>query len=225
MDRDRRAIVTRALPGTDVDTLLRRALRIDKNPLRRRPPREQLTAALKAIVRWLSRFHAAGPEKEGTLYDHTPAAVRIRIEDKLKRAIEQELLAVDEAALDALREVKMPVEADRIRLLCGDATLGNFFWDGDRIGRIDFEDLGFGLPARDFFELGHCLDRASANRWYWSADSFSPLVPRSSDDHETTLYLLEWQVDLHWRAAFEGKDRKARRLADKVSETLEAIIS
>jgi thiamine kinase-like enzyme len=52
------------------------------------------------------------------------------------------------------------------KLVFGDVALGNFFFDGDRIGRIDFEDMGMGPPFLDTLLVRYHLELINSRLLY-----------------------------------------------------------
>jgi aminoglycoside phosphotransferase len=223
-NEDTGALVTTALPGVGVGGLLRSAFRMDRNPLRRSGPMEELLRALSFVLRWLGELHRLPVTSKNLLFDHSSTRIRERILVKLDRGVAHEVLAVDGAAQERLGQLEMPPSAP-VHLICGDATLGNFLWDGrrGRIGRIDFEDIGFGSPARDFSEIREGLKTAGSKLWYWNVDQALAMVPSGGGPFDEGLCRLEWALDRHWPGGRRKPSRRMRRLERDIRAMLGAI--
>jgi aminoglycoside phosphotransferase (APT) family kinase protein len=219
------ALITTAVPGIGVGRLLRAACRMDRNPLRRNGPIEEFLRALSFVLQWLAELHRTPVTCKNLLFDHSSTRVRERIIVKLNRALEHGVLEVDEGTLQRFRQLDVSVPEPASQLICGDATLGNFLWDGQRqrIGRVDFEDLGFGAPSRDFSEIRQGLEVAGRKPWYWNVDQARTMVPSSSGHVEEDLYRLEWALDRHWPGGRRKPTRRMRALERTVQHTLVAI--
>jgi aminoglycoside phosphotransferase (APT) family kinase protein len=210
LNEARRVLITTALPGMGVGRLLRSAFRMDRNPFRRKAPMEEFLRTLSIALQWLAELHQMPVTCNDLLLDHSATRVRERILGKLTRALEHGVLEVDEQALERFRQLDVSVPEPASHLICGDATLGNFLWDAQRqrIGRVDFEDFGFGAPSRDFSEIRQGLEDADRKSWYWNVDQAMQVVPSSSLDVEEGLHRLEWALDRHWPG---GRRRPPRR--------------
>lgn len=217
------ALVLSSLPGVSVAELLKNALRVDRNPFRRREPLDRFMNALSHVVRWLRAVHQVAATDRSVLFDHTTTHMRDRIHSKLQRAIQHGLLNTDEKILEAFRQLEVSEPDPEPHLVCGDATLGNFFWDGSRIGRIDFEDLGFGAGARDFSEIRQGLEYVASKRWYWSTRAATAVLPPRDNRNEDVLYRLEWALDRHWTDGRSTPTRRMRRLGGSIESMLHAV--
>jgi aminoglycoside phosphotransferase len=218
-------LITTALPGVGVGRLLRSAFRMDRNPFRQNAPIEEFLGALSFVLQWLAELHRMPVTCKGLLFDHSATRRRERILVKLNRALEHGVLEVDEQALQRFRQLDVAVPEPASHLICGDATLGNFLWDGQRqrIGRVDFEDLGFGAPSRDFSEIRQGLEVAGRQPWYWNVDKAIRMVPSSSGHVEEGLYRLEWALDRHWPGGRRRPTRRMRALERNVQNLLAAV--
>jgi aminoglycoside phosphotransferase len=216
------ALITSALPGVGVGRLLRSAFRMDRNPFRRTAPIEQLLRALSHVLQWLAALHRMPVNCRNLLFDHSSTHTRDRVLGKLNRAVEHGVLELNDRVLQRFRELQVsPSQPEH--LIIGDATLGNFLWDGQRIGRVDFEDFGFGAPARDYSEIRQGLEAVAQKRWYWSADPAMTMLPSTSGHVEEALYRLEWAVDRHWPGARTKPTRRMRALERDIHQMLDAI--
>jgi aminoglycoside phosphotransferase len=218
------ALVTSALPGVGVGGLLRSAFRMDLNPLRRSGQVQELLRALSFVLRWVGELHRLPVSCKNLLFDHTSTRIRDRVLVKLERGIEHDVLAIDPAARERLSQLELPVP-EHLHLICGDATLGNFLWDGqrERIGRVDFEDFGFGSPARDFSELRLGLEAAGRKPWYWNVDRALAMVPSGDGPVEERLCRLEWTIDRHWPGRRREPTRRMRRLEREIRHMMHEI--
>jgi aminoglycoside phosphotransferase (APT) family kinase protein len=216
------ALITSALPGVGVGRLLRSAFRRDRNPFRRTAPIEEMLRAFSQVLRWLAELHRVPVTCSTLLFDHSITSMRDRILRKLNRAVEHGLLELNDCVLQRFRELQVSASQPE-HLISGDATLGNFLWDGQRIGRVDFEDLGVGAPARDYSEIRQGLEAVGHNRWYWSVDQAVVMLPPTSGRVEEALYRLEWALDRHWPGERTKPMRGMRALERDIYHMLEAI--
>lgn len=222
-DETQGALITTSLPGTGVRRVLQAAFRIDRNPLRRADRMDYALRGFAYVLRWLTQLHQAPVTCRDLLFDHSNLRVRDRVLEKLRRGIEYGVLSVSEDILTRLAELEMAAPQQPERLLCGDATIGNFLWDGRRIGRVDFEDLGFGAPDRDYSEIRQGLELLVRKPWYWSVDRAMALLPRSNRPEEDTLYRLEWVVDRHWPGRRTQSTKRMRALERSIQHLLATV--
>lgn len=222
-DETQGALITTALPGTGFGRLLRAGFRMDRNPLRRAALMEHALRGLSHAIRWLAQLHQVPVTCRKLLFDHSISRVRDRVVGKLRRGIEHGVLSVSEEVLARLAALQLDKPTQPERLLCGDATLGNFLWDGRRIGRVDFEDMGFGAPDRDYSEIKQGLEIVVRKRWYWSVDRAIALLPRSNRPQEDTLYRLEWALDRHWPGGRTQPTKRMRALENSIQHSLAAV--
>lgn len=156
--------VTAELPGDPVIDLFRNAYRIDKNPLRRKRPIATFRAALQAVLSWLSAFHELSSPSVTPIYDHSDSSIRERINTKLNTVFRGQTFGA-RLGIQSIPCGFAP--QDDMGLVFGDVTLGNFFFDGERIGAVDFEDIGYGAPRRDFVGLRLELNWPFEKLHYW----------------------------------------------------------
>jgi hypothetical protein len=216
-------LITTALPGVGVGRVFRAAFRMDRNPFRRDAPIEAALGALSQVLQWLGEFHQMPVTCREVLFDHSTTRRRDRIFGKLTRGIEHGVLEVAGPTLERFRELDVSVSTAPAQLISGDATLGNFLWDGQRIGRVDFEDLGFGAPARDYSEIRQGLEAAGNRPWYWGVDRAMTLVPTSTGRVEDALYRLEWTLDRHWPGGPARRTKRMRDLERRIQHMLTTI--
>jgi aminoglycoside phosphotransferase (APT) family kinase protein len=179
-DETEGALITTSLPGTGVRRVLQPAFRVDRNPLRRAAPMDHAFRGFAYGLRWLAHLHQVPVTCRELLFDHSSLRVKDRVLEKLRRGIEYGVLSVTEDILARFAELELAAPQQPERLLCGDATIGNFLWDGRRIGRVDFEDPGFGGPDRDYSEIRQGLELVARKPWYWSVDRAVALLPKST---------------------------------------------
>jgi aminoglycoside phosphotransferase (APT) family kinase protein len=221
-DETQGALITTSLPGTGVRKVLREAFRVDLNPFRRADRMDSALRGFAYVLRWLAQFHQMPVTCRELLFDHSHLRVRDRVLEKLRRGIEYGVLSVNDDVLTRFVELELAPRQPE-RLLCGDATIGNFLWDGTRIGRVDFEDLGFGAPGRDYSEIRQGLELLARKPWYWSVDRAIELLPRSSRLVEDTLYRLESVVDRHWPGRRTQPTTRMRALERSIQGLLATI--
>lgn len=223
-EAEQRALVTSSLPGTSVGRLLQLAFRADRNPLRRTGPVDRFHTALSHVLRWLEHLHGTDSIDPSVLFDHTTLHMRERILSKLRRAVDSGLLDCEDEVLKQFEDIEVPSPETEAHVICGDATLGNFFWDGERVGRIDFEDLGFGAPARDYSEIRQGLEYIAGKPWYRSTRRALELLPASGGGVQDTLYRLEWALDRHWPGGRTRQTRRMRQLRRSIERLVGAVV-
>lgn len=223
-DAERLAIVIGAIPGESGTSLIRRAYRMDKNPLRRRKAITPFLDGVRHAVEWLRLLHAHEYEEFEGLVDHRASSVAQRVVRKLERAVRATSLSIDSGKIDRLGSLGSAYPRGPASLICGDASLGNFFWDGERIGRIDFEDLGVGPAGRDFNTIRLYVSRITDLPWYWSDDEVESIVPDGEEGWEGALHTLEWKLDYHWGAHQRSSMRATGRLGGDISSLVDALI-
>jgi aminoglycoside phosphotransferase len=223
-DAAQHAIIMTALPGEDVAQVMRLAFRMDHNPLRRTEAINGFLAALDHVVRWLSILHQFPFALANDLFDHSATRVRDRVLSKTRRAVQSKLLPADfEVLLTPVAALALPKDTP-LGLITGDATLGNFLWDGRRIGRIDFEDLGLGDITREHTEVRQSLSMAGAKPWYWSTRPALAKLSARSERNQELLYRLEWALDRHWPGRKPARNNlRMRRLQRQIRRMLEAL--
>ena len=208
---DSLTIVTREAPGVPVEGLFRAAFRIDRNPFRRRSPRQAFLAALESISGFLMALHESEPVADH-LRDHGHESVAARIHAQLERLSSRVvgLRGWGLAAPSRLREVASGV-------VLGDMALGNFVFDGRQLTCVDFEDLGIGDAYRDRVLLSQTLKHPLGQWHYWheDADRLLGLVP---EDPLYAFYALELDLQGLWREL--SRVRRSRAVVERGVESV-----
>lgn len=219
-----RAIVLGPIRGVSGTEMIRDAFRLDRNPLHRQEPIQRFGHALRAMVKWIGALHESPlPDRLDPLVDHRFPSVRGRVLDKLRRALRATSLDASTERLLAVEHLPSPEGSDAGRLICGDATLGNFYWDGQRVGRIDFEDLGVGTVGRDFNTMRLWIKRVTEIPWYRSRDVPVTEIPGVDENPENTLHTLEWKLDYLWSAHQNGARKRMRKLVGEIQDLLDEL--
>ena len=175
VDGDAGLIVTREMPGEPLSNWIKRAYRIDKNPLRWNINRVRAARnGLKALLAWLDEFHCLDIPDQTPLHDHSTAGILKRIKAKLKSTNIGDPLPKSLDVADTIVGARIIGEQT---LLFGDVTLDNFFFDGRRLGAIDFEDIGCGSAVRDYEVLRDSLAQAFRNIYYASDIQLVSSIP------------------------------------------------
>lgn len=224
-DPEELAVVTSGIPGASGNDLIRRAYRIDRNPLRFRDAMAGFREFVRRVVEWLRALHAHEFEWKEGFVGYQVASVRDRTVRKLERALEATSLSLDPRQVERLASLDVPTASGTASLICGDASLGNFLWDRGRIGRIDFEDLGVGPPGRDFNTIRLYTRRVTGLPWYWSDDELDEILPDGVGGLEGTLHTLEWKLDYHWEARSRRSLWPGDVLDDEVSTLVDSLVS
>ncbi len=214
-------LVTEEIPGTPLATIVRDAYRLDKNPLASAERRETAHRALGLLLNWLDAFHNLPVPETGRVgYDHSVAGMAQRINAKLAQRYAGRSYA---ERLGLAEPIEAPSSAAPACLLFGDVSLANFYFDGSRIGAIDFEDIGVGPAARDLEVLRDQFRVAFTNLHYRGdpalLDSVPPPLGVESLIAELELRLLRFEQLTHQGGlvARARAARERRRLADLYS--------
>jgi aminoglycoside phosphotransferase len=218
------AIVASAVQGVRLDDLLKAGFRIDHNPLRSDRPMQAFVNSVAQARHWLEALHSLPVARKEILFDHTCAHMRDRILTKLQRAVEARLLYLEPQVLRGFGSMEVQALDSVERLICGDASLGNFLWDGERISRVDFEDLGFGAPARDYAEIRAGFQSTDQRFWYWSLRRALAALPPASGQTEETMYRLEWALDRHWPGPNTKPTEQTRRLTPQIESMVKSLV-
>jgi hypothetical protein len=156
------------------------------------------------------------------LYDHSFAGITRRINQKLDQAHcgtkFGQMLGIN-------RRLEIPKSSAKHCLLFGDVSMGNFFFDGNRIGAIDFEDVGFGPQIRDYEVLRYWLNRTFANFYYRTDHQLLKTIPRTIGVEAGVirfdLHLLAYEQLVHSRSLKSAIDRvKQRRVLWKILQDI-----
>jgi thiamine kinase-like enzyme len=195
VDESELFILTKALPGTPLRALIQTALRRAQARHVQRAALEQSRQSLAQVVAWINMLQGVGPQDLGDLQDDRPAAVAERVATKFERLRSGSLAS----------SVAIPWSAPRFPsvlrnglsvLTHGDLSFGNILCHQGRIGVVDFENMGIGLPHRDVGWIQYNLEQCNY-RWYYR--SSTPLLQllelRSSDVAEVSLYRMEYVID------------------------------
>lgn len=190
-DRQSGFIVTSGMKGKTASDLFREALRFDKNPVRRRDVIEEARRSIHSIVSWLKAFHLLAVDTDNVLYDHGPEEIVSRLNRKLRQAKGGASMG---ALLDIDGDLPLPEFSVDVGLIFGDATLGNFFFDGERVGAVDFEDVGVGPIQRDFSVLSDSIRGAMEGTLYYRDRKLLELIPGPSNPRLEEIIELEIHI-------------------------------
>lgn len=219
-DPARHLLVSTPIEGECLAEIFTDAFRWDRNPWARPAKVRRALDALAAVMRWLRAFHAAPvAAAPAAAYDHTAAGTWRRIAHKLDAIEARSGLP---AGQYGWRDRTFTPPAAPVGLVFGDATLGNFFCDGDRVGAVDFEDVGTGDGARDQATLCRIIEMAFAQPHYRRVTAALDVVGRTRTPMHDCVD-LELEVDRlealtrapGWRSAvprLQARRRVARGL-------------
>ena len=205
--------VTRQLPGVALSELFKSAYRLDRNPLRRSGPQERCRAAISLLIQWLNEFHKLDPHKGIPLHDYSLHGIRRRINRKLNSSVNGKTYA-RHLGVQLLDEIEGLKEHDT--LIFGDVTLGNFFFDGSRLGAIDFEDIGIGPGIRDQVCLRREFLRAFEKIHYLTDRTLLSLTRQDEGQH---ISLIELEMALMRFAQLLTSCKSADRRAASAVQT------
>lgn len=208
-------VVATRIAGKPVSALIRDGYRIDRNPLFRAAPRMLARCAVCALLAWLEAFRLGKPDDPSLLHDHSYDGIALRINHKLEQQHRDSTFA---RALGIEGQLLPPPSQASPVLQFGDVSMENFYFDGRRIGAIDFEDIGFGIPGRDHVILRARLARALSLPYYFSDPELLAVIPEPSPLDQaivrTELDLLRYEREalepapiMRWRL-----DRHSRRV-------------
>lgn len=228
IDRSLGVLITAELPGTPVSELIRDAYRIDRNPLRRSAPRRLAEKAVHAVLCWIEAFHRQSAAAAPRLHDHSRTGIIERVNRKLQQPCGNNTFA-RAVAVSAFSLPPAQHAPATLTMQFGDPSLENFRFDGQRIGAVDFEDVGVGIGERDSIILRNRLARALALPYYFSDSSLVASIPAASSLDEAIvqieLELLRYERETlspgptrTWRLA-----RQARRLRRAVARCPELV--
>lgn len=191
--RARQCFATSPIDGTPVSELFKSAYRFDKNPLRRNAKTMVARNAISGIVEWLHQLHQQSVLAEGDLYDHRPSNVTLRVQRLLRtQPVQHDCRKLDDiVGVNADDIPFLPDEGNSGKIIFGDVTLGNFFWCGNRIGAIDFEDIGIGDADRDFITLRSEILRPMKRFYYFNDPVLQKAIPLPARSYQAVVYELE----------------------------------
>lgn len=176
-DANEHVLVTRQIEGESLRTLVRNALRRDRNLLFRRSPRQSLCSALELLREWLTALHSVTESESVELEDHSVVGVRNRISRHLARLSMSNQADRRESAEPTLKHDVPPGPEG---LVFSDVSLDNFFFHQGRVAAIDFEDLGWGRTERDAMVLRRSVLDAMENWKYWRDERVDRIVQVAS---------------------------------------------
>lgn len=190
VDEEQRLLVTKQVPGSPVVEWLKAGYRIDKNPLKKRGPRNVASDALGLVCDWLRALQARSPEDCQELCDHNVRSIGERINLVLNRPYH----GVTCGELLNLADLPTLSDVQDVTLIFGDCTLGNFYSDGERIGAIDFEDVGIGPTVRDFSNLRDGIEDALENLYYFTDAKLLDALYEPTESYIDVLIRLERRI-------------------------------
>lgn len=217
------ALITTALPGRSGNALLRDAYRRDKNVFANQAPIQRFREALRHIISWLQEFHGGMVDRPHVCIDHRSSSVHERVVSKVDRAISEANFRIDDSVTRGLDALSLEKEESEGSLLCGDVSLSNFYWDGARVGRIDFEDIGIGSPSRDFGILRLHIERITGLPWYRQDSELEKILPIGAPGIIGFLHTLEWKLDYYWDAHQRGYNRSRKELQKEIAAMLHSL--
>jgi aminoglycoside phosphotransferase len=217
-DPETHVLVTKKIAGEQVSDVLKMAYRMDKNPWRQRDRWQTPRRAITSIVGWLSSLHQMEFDASLPLHDHTAGGIARRINDKLELEFDGKTYAEHLGLKE--RVCSQAVEGTAF-LIFGDVSLSNFFFDGARIGAIDFEDLGVGSTSRDHAALRRRLEEAFRQPHYHSDPELLDLIPKGGSPTEVLfdleIHLLRFESSIKSQSA---SDRLAARSEGRIIRNL-----
>ncbi len=191
-ERDHGLILIEGLTGDFLEDLLKRALRIDRNPFRRHAARKLVASCLRLLFDFVHLLQQQPAVKDQVLLDHSPHGIWTRIEEKTAqlRPFKFSFMPLLEQVLACrARTADWPAET---KLIHGDLTPGNLVFDGSRLGIIDFEDMGAGPSFVDFLVISSALEQIRGKWHYYSAEDILSSIPSRGVPYGIlALYKLE----------------------------------
>lgn len=210
-DEEEGFILTRALPGTPLRHLIRKALRRAQPGQLRREALEHTRWALARVIAWIGLWQRASAEEVVNPQDDRPMVVAERIAAKLAR------LQAGGTRTHSRLASSVSDHAGEIGglsvLTHGDLSFGNILCDTGRVGIVDFENTGLGLPCRDFAWIRYNLEQGNY-RWYYrkSGPLLALVETTPADALAVELYRLEFVIDhlliLQMRSSGPGRWRE-----------------
>lgn len=174
-DRNLKAFITEQICGSPLTNIFRSAYRIDKCFFAKNSQDESFRTAFELLLEWLTLLRGCNLGDQSIHRDHSLFEIKQRIKNRLARTIKTKPLR-DYIDFDVEKYLRVEMEESTSSLQFGDLTLGNFFFDGEKIGAIDFEDLGSGYRNRDFTQLEMELDRPISSLMYRSDENLQQLM-------------------------------------------------
>ena len=168
---EQNVVVTSELKGESLDSIFKSAYRRDKNFFRSASPRNLAKKRLNVMLQWLGELNKRVFPADGLARDHSIVSIRDRIITRLDYLFsDAHVISKHDHAIGVRfsESVAADHEGDQPeRLQFGDPTFGNFIFQGDRLGVIDFEEIGPSSLSIDTLCIGYWLDRASERWQYW----------------------------------------------------------
>jgi len=208
-----RILVTRRVAGCAVGAIVTAGCRWDKNPFRKRDRIDRCRLAIDAVLHFLATLHKSPIPDCSTLWDHGPRGVYGRVMQHL-----QDLQPLANGTSEPVWQFADPgIRTWKEVPVLGDATLGNFIFDGSRIACVDFEDFGVGEPERDYLVLSEELKRIQGRWHYWRIGDGIAVPASLAKSPWQELYLAEMEL---LRCKQAGRGRKAgRNVSDCIANT------
>lgn len=182
-DEQSLVVVINELSGETLAELMKAALRIDRNPLRKRGPIERVQMALTLTAEWLKSLREQSVSPNQFFSDHSLQGSMNRILSKISIIKQRELpknqyqrkLIDDLKTICVAASAKLPCEEPV--LVHGDLAPGNVIYNNGRIGVIDFEDFGVGDAVRDSINFREQIEPGHGRWRKWA-------LPRLSNEIE-----------------------------------------
>ncbi len=226
VEKDQGILTLAEMPGRPVSDLVRLAYRRDFMLRRTLADVQRAAQAISGVFRWLDAFHARKVDENAPVYDHSVRKIRLRSCRKVEQLLTQRVSPSLQRARRGLLQMEGAGDRNSPRLIFGDCTLGNFFFDGERSGAIDYEDIGLGDPARDELFLCNEFDQLRKN-WAYGAEGLphfawpEAVVPEARVVMELELLLLELEQALNTRGSFAWIERS--RVERKISRCMDQL--
>jgi len=187
-------IVTKQLSGCSFRHILESAFRVDKILSFGRAGENKAAVCLHTILDLLDLLHDQHVNNPLLLEDHGIDATMRRINRNLSRVHSIPDLSSQVYIGQLPKAIQICDQVDDLakHLLFGDPSPDNIFFDGNRIGLIDFEDLGTGPSFRDSLLLHYHLELTSNRLQY---DNISQLLSIIKYSHCLPIYRLIYMLD------------------------------
>lgn len=212
-------IVTRPIGGVSLGRLLALAFRRERNPFDVWHRRDGMRRNLEMVLTWLAAFQNARGIRPAALYDHSAAAAWARSCRRLASAAFSgypHLQAIP-------NEYALRADASDGLLVMGDATPGNFYVEGTRIGAVDFEDVGVGAAWRDLAQMSAAIRSTLSHPLCAADDTIDAwLQVRRTSLHALTEF--ELLVNRFVAAATAARGSGVRRIAAAIDGAVAELV-